>query len=151
MCVYFYFLILMYCQNIVLLNTLKCWQYIIFQICKRRYCKESSLMLHKESAHRAGPRKKFIVSTYIYNYNNYDQDIRMRDWYMNPVIWNFWPYKTNPQNESLENRPTKWIHNTNLLKKGLRIESAIQIFKVLTCESGFGIRESIFLRVRFML
>jgi hypothetical protein len=57
----------MYCQNIALLNTLKCWQYIIFQICKRRYCKESSLMLHKESAHRAGPRKKIIVSTYIYN------------------------------------------------------------------------------------
>ena len=40
----------------------------------------------------------------------------------NQVIWYFWSYN--------------WIHDTNLLKKGLRIKSAIQIFKVRTCESG---------------
>ncbi len=56
----------------------------------------------------------------------------------NRVIWNFWSYKTNPQNKSLENRPTKQIHDTNLLKKALRIESAIQIFKVWIRESGFA-------------
>ncbi len=57
---------------------------------------------------------------------------------MNRVIWNFWSYETNPQNESLENWPTKWIHDTNLLKKSLRIESAIRIFKVWILESGFA-------------
>jgi hypothetical protein len=56
----------------------------------------------------------------------------------NWVIWNFWSYKTNPWNESLENRPTKRIHDTNLLKKALRIKSAIQIFKVQIRESGFA-------------
>jgi hypothetical protein len=30
------------------------------------------------------------------------------------------------------------IHDTNLLKKGLQIESAIQILKVWTCKSGFA-------------
>ncbi len=35
---------------------------------------------------------------------------------MNRVIWDFWPYETNPQNESFENCITKRIHKTNLLK-----------------------------------
>ncbi len=37
----------------------------------------------------------------------------------------------------MEDRPTKQIHHTNLLKKALRIESTIQIFKVRIRESGF--------------
>ncbi len=56
----------------------------------------------------------------------------------NWVIWNFWSYETNPQNKSLENRPTKQIHNTNLLKKALQIKYAIQIFRVWIQESGFA-------------
>jgi hypothetical protein len=55
----------------------------------------------------------------------------------NRVIWNFWSYKMNPRNKSLENRPTKRIHDTNLLNKALQIKSAIRIFKVRICKSGF--------------
>jgi hypothetical protein len=56
----------------------------------------------------------------------------------NRVIWNFWSYKTNPWNESLEIRPTKLIHETNLWKTGLQNESGIRIFKVRIRESGFA-------------
>ncbi len=56
----------------------------------------------------------------------------------NWVIWNFWSYETNPWNESLEKRPTKRSHKMNLWKTGLWNESAIQIFKVWICESGFA-------------
>ncbi len=56
----------------------------------------------------------------------------------NWVIWNFWSYETNPRNESLENRPTKRIHDTNLWKTGLRNESTIRIFKVWIRKSGFA-------------
>ncbi len=38
----------------------------------------------------------------------------------------------------MKNGSTKRIHDTNLLKKALQIESAIQIFKVRIRESGFG-------------
>jgi hypothetical protein len=56
----------------------------------------------------------------------------------NRVLWVFWSYEKNPQNESLKNRSTKRIHDTNLLKKALQIESTIQTFKVRIRESGFG-------------
>ncbi len=56
----------------------------------------------------------------------------------NRVIWNFWSYEKNPQNESLGNRPTKRIHKTNLWKTGLQNESTIQIFKVWIRESGIA-------------
>jgi hypothetical protein len=56
----------------------------------------------------------------------------------NRVIWNFRSYETNPRNESLENRRTKRIHDTNLWKTGLRNESTIRIFKVRIRESGFA-------------
>ncbi len=82
---------------------------------------------------------------------------------MNRVIWNFWSYKTNPRNESLENRPTirifwKKLYESNFRYKSLRfgfanpdlrvrqplgkfrsqIESTIWIFKNRTRESGFA-------------
>ena len=56
----------------------------------------------------------------------------------NRIFWDFWSYEMNPRNESLENRPTKRIHNTNLWKTGLRNECTIQIFKVWIRESGFA-------------
>ncbi len=56
----------------------------------------------------------------------------------NWVVWDFWSYEKNPQNKSLKNGSTKRIHDMNLLKKALQIESAIQIFKVWICESRFG-------------
>jgi len=34
---------------------------------------------------------------------------------MNQEIWNFWSYKTNPQNKYFEHRRTKQIHDMNLL------------------------------------
>jgi hypothetical protein len=46
----------------------------------------------------------------------------------NRVFWDFWPYESNPQYESFEKRYTKRIHNTNLMKPGLRNESTIRIF-----------------------
>ncbi len=57
---------------------------------------------------------------------------------MNQVIWDFWPYKLNPQYKSFEKSSTNWIHDTKLSKKVLRIESAIKIFKVWIHESGFA-------------
>jgi hypothetical protein len=57
----------------------------------------------------------------------------------NRVIWEFFFHETNPRNESLENRPTKRIHDMKLVKKALRIGSAIRIFKVQICKSGFAI------------
>jgi hypothetical protein len=57
---------------------------------------------------------------------------------MNQVIWDFWPYKSNPRYKSFEKSSTNWIHDTKLLKKVLRIESAIKIFKVWIHESGFA-------------
>ena len=55
----------------------------------------------------------------------------------NRVIWDFCFHETNPRNESLENRPTKQIHDTNLSKTCLWNESMKRIFKVWICESGF--------------
>jgi hypothetical protein len=57
---------------------------------------------------------------------------------MNQVIWDFWPYKSNPQYKSFEKSSTNWIHDTKLLKKVLQIESTIKIFKVWIQESGFA-------------
>ncbi len=56
----------------------------------------------------------------------------------NWIFWDFWSYKTNPRNESLENRPTKRIHNTNLSKTCLQNESKKWIFKVQIPKSGFA-------------
>ncbi len=47
---------------------------------------------------------------------------------MNWVFWDFWPYESNPQYKSFENRCRNRNHNTNLLKTGLQIESTIPIF-----------------------
>jgi hypothetical protein len=78
-----------------------------------------------------------------------DYFLRMRDSYTNPY--------ESKRIESFEIFGlTKRIHNTNLLKKGLRIESTIRILKVRIRESkssGFvriWIRESLFLRIRFV-
>jgi hypothetical protein len=61
----------------------------------------------------------------------YELLLRMRESYMNPSelkqIKKF-------EISGLKNR----IHNTNLLKNGLRIKSAIRIFKVRIHESGFA-------------
>jgi hypothetical protein len=56
----------------------------------------------------------------------------------NRIFWDFWSYETNPRNESLENRPTKRIHDTNLWKFRSRNESTKRIFKVRIRESGFA-------------
>ena len=58
----------------------------------------------------------------------------------NRIFWDFWSDKTNPQNESLENRPTKRIHDTNLSKTCLRNESTKRIFKVRIRESRLANR-----------
>jgi hypothetical protein len=61
----------------------------------------------------------------------YDLNLRMRDSYTNPY--------ESKRIESIEIFGlTKRIHDTNLLKKGLRIESTIQILKVRIRESGFA-------------
>ncbi len=41
----------------------------------------------------------------------------------NRVIWDFWPYETNPQKESFENCVTKRIHETKFLNAVGRNES----------------------------
>ena len=46
----------------------------------------------------------------------------------NQVLWDFWPNKLNPWYKSIDNRSTNQIHNMNLLKTGLWIESTIYIF-----------------------
>ncbi len=46
----------------------------------------------------------------------------------NRVFWDFRPYKSNPRYESFEKTYTKRIHDTNLMKPGLRNESTIRIF-----------------------
>ncbi len=83
----------------------------------------------------------------------------------NQVIWNFWSYKLNPRNKSLENRPTKQIHKTNLWKTGLRNKSTKRIFGKQAYETnprykslrfGFAnpdlqICQPGFARIRFML
>jgi hypothetical protein len=56
----------------------------------------------------------------------------------NRIFWDLWSYETNPRNESLENRPMKRIHDTNLWKFGSRNESTKRIFKVRIRESGFA-------------
>jgi hypothetical protein len=57
---------------------------------------------------------------------------------MNQIFWDFWSYETNPRNESLENRPTKRIHDTNLWKFRSRNKSTKRIFKVRIRQSGFA-------------
>jgi hypothetical protein len=33
---------------------------------------------------------------------------------MYQIFWDFWPYESNPQYKSFENRSINWIHETNL-------------------------------------